>query len=37
MTIFEFFTKYMNDINAQPSIFHRELFDSWINPLMISL
>ena len=34
MTIFEFFLlgKYMNDINAQPSIFHRELFDSWINP-----
>ena len=34
MSIFEFFLlgEYMNDINAQPSIFHRDLFDSWINP-----
>lgn len=34
MTIFELFLlgKYMVDINAQPSIFHRELFDSWRNP-----
>jgi len=34
MSIFELFIlgKYMGDINAQPSIFHRELFDSWRNP-----
>ena len=34
MSIFELFLlgKYMRDINAQPSIFHRELFNSWRNP-----
>lgn len=34
MSIFELFLlgKYMSDINAQPSIFNRELFDSWKNP-----
>ena len=34
MSIFELILlgKYMRDINAQPSIFNRELFDNWDNP-----
>ena len=34
MSIFEFFIlgKLMWDINAQPSLFHRELFEKWIDP-----
>ena len=34
MSIFEFFIlgKFMWDINAQPSIFNRELYEKWIDP-----
>lgn len=34
MSIFEFMIlgKFMWDINAQPSIFNRELFENWIDP-----